>query len=444
MRIAYFDCFSGISGDMFLGAMVDAGLDLADLERELRKLPLEGWELSARDVKRHAIAATKVDVEDNSGEHAHRGLSDIAKIVQGSSLDDEIKGASMRIFTRLADAEAAAHRVPREQIHFHEVGAIDSIVDTVGAATAVHLMGIEEVYASPIPGGRGFVKCAHGLMPLPAPGTMELLKGVPIQPSDVEKELVTPTGAAIIATLASGFGGIPRMTVDAIGYGAGGRDLEAQPNMLRALIGMKAGQGGGGLADSITIVQTNIDDQSPEAFGYVLELLMKRGALDAYFTPIMMKKGRPAYQLSILCRHEDAKVLSALILEHTTTFGVRMWEASRSMLSREYHTVDTSYGVVTVKVGMAGNVQKIAPEFDDCRRLAEESDAPIRDVYDAAVRAYGDSREDRQHAREQRGGPSPGSDSDHGREHHDGRAHGGDGDPAAAGHHDHSHEVDDA
>ncbi len=388
MRIVYFDCFSGISGDMFLGAMVDAGLDLADLERELRKLPLDGWTLSASHVKRHAIAATKVDVDDNSGEHAHRHLSDIAKIVEGSSLDGEIKSSSMRIFTRLADAEAAAHRVSRESVHFHEVGAIDSIVDIVGAATAIHLMGIQEVYASPIPAGRGFVKCAHGLMPLPAPGTMELLKGVPIQPSDIEKELVTPTGAAIIATLASGFGAIPRMTVDAIGYGAGGRDLEAQPNMLRALIGVKAGDGGGGVADSITIVQTNIDDQSPESFGYVLELLMKRGALDAYFTPIMMKKGRPAYQLSVLCRHENAKALSALILEHTTTFGVRMWEASRSMLAREYHTVDTSYGSVTVKVGMAGNVRKVAPEFEDCRRLAEASESPIRDIYDAVIRAY--------------------------------------------------------
>ncbi|MBT3270898.1 nickel pincer cofactor biosynthesis protein LarC [Candidatus Poribacteria bacterium] len=392
MRIAYFDCFSGISGDMFLGAMVDAGLDLGDLESELRKLPLEGWELSASDVKRHSIAATKVDVDDNSGEHAHRHLSDIAKIVEESSLDDEIKRCAMRIFTSLADAEAAAHRVTREHIHFHEVGAIDSIVDIVGAATAIHLMGIQEVYASPIPAGRGFVKCAHGLMPLPAPGTMELLKDVPIEPSDIEKELVTPTGAAIISTLASGFGAIPRMTVNAIGYGAGGRDLEQQPNMLRVLVGTKNGDNAGGVADSITIVQTNIDDQSPEAFGYVLELLMKRGALDAYFTPIMMKKGRPAYQLSVLCRHDDAKALAALILEHTTTFGVRMWEASRNTLAREYHAVETPYGSVTVKVGMAGNVHKVAPEFEDCRRLAEEADAPIRDVYAAAVRSYEDSR----------------------------------------------------
>ena len=410
---------------MFLGAMVDAGLDLADLERELRKLPLDGWAITATHTKRHSIAATKVDVEDNShqdsadhghaADHGHdhdhdsdhdhghdhdadhdhshetRGLSDIEKIVEGSTLDDEVKRVAMRIFTRLADAEAAAHRVPREQIHFHEVGAIDSIVDIVGAAVAIHLMGIQEVYASPIPAGRGFVKCAHGLMPLPAPGTMELLKDVPIQPSDIEKELVTPTGAAIIATLASGFGQIPRMTVNAIGYGAGGRDLEQQPNMLRVLIGTKNGESSG-VADSITIIQTNIDDQSPEAFGYVLETLLKRGALDAYFTPIMMKKGRPAYQLSVLCRHEDAKTLAALILEHTTTFGVRMWEASRSMLAREYHSVETSYGSVTVKVGMAGKTHKVAPEFEDCRRLAEEHDAPIRDVYDAATRAYEDSR----------------------------------------------------
>jgi len=423
LKVAYFDCFSGASGDMILGALIHAGLDAEALERELRKLPLDDWHLHVELVRtavehqdvaglrRHHIAATRVAFHDHHGtpvdappphehphphpEHAHesghsphRHLSDILSIIRGSTLDDAVKTNAERIFDRLADAEANAHRIPKEEIHFHEVGALDAILDIVGACVGLHLLDVEEVYVSPMPVGRGFVRCAHGLMPVPVPGTMELLRGVPVVPTEIEGELVTPTGAAILTTLARSFGPIPEMTVEAVGYGAGTRDLAEQPNMLRLVLGKKKSDENAFLTDSVVVLETNLDDQSPETFGYLLERLLAAGALDASFTPIVMKKGRPAYCLTVLSEPEGAERLTSLILRETTTFGVRTWTATRRKLQREFVHVETPYGTVRMKVGRGGDVFKIAPEYEDCRRCAEASGAPIREVYEAALFAY--------------------------------------------------------
>jgi uncharacterized protein (TIGR00299 family) protein len=409
-RIAYFDCFSGVSGDMVLGALLHAGLDIAALEAELRKLPLEGWHIHTGIVRRHSIAATRVEVhtsdhadgpahthehpDDHDAGHSHRGLSDVMDIIHRSGLSEPVQRDATRIFARLAEAEAAAHRVATQEVYFHEVGAVDAIVDIVGAAAALHALGVEEVYASPLPVSRGFVRSAHGQMPLPAPGTMELLKGVPIYPTEGDTELVTPTGAAILTTLAREFGPMPEMVVGAVGYGAGGRDLAERPNMLRVLVGDRptSTDVDGLLRDRVLVLETNLDDQSPESFGYILDRLLDAGALDAYFTPIVMKKGRPGYQLSVLAEPTKADDLAGVVLAETTTFGVRLWEASRRKLAREFVAVDTPYGTVRVKVGRGGGVEKASPEFEDCRRLAEAARVPLREVYEAATCAYAGPR----------------------------------------------------
>ncbi len=396
-KAAYVDCFSGISGDMCVASLIDAGVPVAELERELRRLPLDGWSIRASRTRRHTIAATLFDVESNGsggshdGQHAHRGLADILGLLEASDLSDGVLDRASRVFSRLAEAEAAAHDVPTEQIHFHEVGAVDSIVDVVGVSICLDILGVEEIVGSPLPMSRGFVKCEHGLMPVPVPGTLELLKGAPVISTDIEGELVTPTGAAIVTTLASEFGPMPEMVVEAIGYGAGHRDLEERPNMLRVVLGRTKANDGDLIADvmsdRVTLIETNIDDQSPETFGYVVERLLAAGALDAYYTPIYMKKGRPAYQLSAMSEVASTTAVIGVIMRETTTFGVRMTEVARRKLARDVREVQTPYGTVRVKCGAFGSHRKVAPEFDDCRDLAHRNDVPIRDVYDAAVAA---------------------------------------------------------
>jgi len=423
---------------MILGALIHAGLDVEALTRELAKLNLDEWHLHVSTTHRHAIAATRVEVHahDHAGhaqhgtdadtrehthehshshghdhhgggghrhhghhhthdtdgahthDHPHRGLDDILALIDRSNLPDGVKRTASRIFDRLAEAEANAHRVSKHEVHFHEVGAIDALIDIVGAATGLDLMGIEAVYCSPLPVGRGFVRCDHGMMPIPVPGTMELLKDVPVYPTSIDRELITPTGAAIVTTLASGFGRTPEMTVRAVGYGAGKRDLIEQPNMLRVVIGDRPDAATAFQTDTVHLIETNIDDQSPEAFGYLVDQLLAAGALDAYFTPITMKKGRPAYQLSVLAEPDAVEGLSALVLRETSTFGVRVSPLSRRKVAREVVRVTTRFGEVRVKVGTAPDILKIAPEYDDCRRAAELSGAPIREVYDAAIEAY--------------------------------------------------------
>ena len=390
MRIAYFDCFSGISGNMILGALLDVGLELDVLREALAGLKISGYEIKARRVVKKHIAGTLVDVETREV-GVERHLSDILDIIGESTLPEEVKETCGRIFTRLAEAEAKVHGLDVEDIHFHEVGGLDAIVDVVGSVVGLKLLGIEEAYSSPLHLGRGFVECAHGRFPVPAPATLELVKGVPTYGRDVEAELVTPTGAAIITTLAKGFGPSPTMEVEAIGYGAGHRDLPI-PNLLRVSVGRALRlEERGYEEDVVTLVEANIDDMNPEFYEHVMARLFDRGALDVFLTPIQMKKSRPAVKLSAIVREADLDGVLDVFFEETTTLGVRLYEARRKKLAREEIVVETRYGKVGVKVGRLGDaVKNISPEYEDCRRIAEREGIPLKEVYEEARRAAGE------------------------------------------------------
>lgn len=400
MKIAYFDCFSGISGDMTLGALVDVGVQPDALKAELAKLKLDEFTVRFEKATKHGITGTRAIVETTEAQtvhghhhhehHSHEGahapsrhLSDIFAILEGSNLEEEIITRAKEIFDRLAEAEAQVHNMPKDQVHLHEVSGIDSIVDIVGAVMGFHLLAIDEIYASTLSLGGGFVRCAHGLMPVPAPGTMELLRGVPVRQTEIRKELVTPTGAAIITTLAHEFGTMPEMIVDRIGYGAGTRDLEEQPNLLRIVIGEKKNAIEG---DQVYLIETNLDDMSPEITGYVMEKLFEQGALDVFLTSISMKKGRPATKLSVLSSLDLRDTLIQTLLTETTTFGVRCYTVERSKLSRDFIEVQTQWGVVRAKRGyLGGRVIKTVPEYEDCKRLAEENRLPLREIYEETI-----------------------------------------------------------
>ncbi len=378
--IAYLDCFSGISGDMLLGALVDAGLPLEDLRADLARLPLSGYEIRAERVTKQGIAGTRVTVEVGR-ERAHRGLSDILDIINRSDLPDQVKDAACRIFTRLAEAEARLHNRPVEEVHFHEVGAVDAIVDVVGACCALHRMGITEVCASPLPLGGGWVETAHGRLPVPAPATADLLKGVPAYGGPVEAELVTPTGAAIVTTLCRRFGPMPPMTVSQVGWGAGARDLP-HPNLLRIFLGEPAESP---QEQRLTLIETNLDDMNPELFDHLMDRLFGAGALDVFYTPILMKKSRPATLVSVLTEPAKVSELTAILFRETTTLGLRLQEVSRRCLERKWVEVDTRYGRARVKLGLLGReVVTAQPEYEDCRRLAREHGVPLKLVYEAA------------------------------------------------------------
>jgi uncharacterized protein (TIGR00299 family) protein len=388
MKLAYFDCFSGISGDMTLGALVDAGCVVEQLRAGLRGLQVPGWELTAEKVWKNGMAATcvKVVTEDQS---KHRSLSVILDILQKSQLAPLVRDRAAAIFQKLGEAEARVHDVPLEKIHFHEVGSVDAIVDIVGACLGFHAMGIEKFACSALNVGGGTAKMAHGVLPVPAPATANLLLGKPTYSNGVEKELVTPTGAAIVATLCDSFGPQPPMSVSAIGYGAGTADLAGQPNVVRILVGEAAERNVAGFDEQIAVIEANLDDMNPQIYGYFLEKALGAGALDVYTTPVQMKKNRPGTLLTVLCKPQDTNTLMSLIFAETTTFGARSYRAERRVLPREWVNVTTDFGEVRIKVSRVnGRILHIAPEFDDCRRLAVEKNVPLQRVISSAMRSY--------------------------------------------------------
>ena len=384
MKIAYFDCIGGASGDMILGALIDAGLGIETLRARLAALRLADFELKTQRVNKNGFSATKVDVVV-SDDVPERHLADIEAIITASSLASSIQLQANAIFRRMAEVEAGIHGTTLDHVHLHELGGVDTIVDVVGCLVGLDALGIEKVYASPLPMGRGFIKGAHGQIPLPAPATVALLKGVPIVGSDIEKELVTPTGAALLSSLAAGFGPIPPMTLTAVGYGAGGRDLPV-PNVVRLLLGDQAAPASLGV-ESVVVLETNIDDLNPQIYDHVMARLFKAGALDVFLTPIQMKKNRPGTLLRVICRPGDSGPLTDILLRETSTLGVRQQIMGRMSLPREFRTVTTPYGNVRIKIAKLGDgTRRAAPEYDDCRRLAEETGAPLREVYRAAER----------------------------------------------------------
>jgi pyridinium-3,5-bisthiocarboxylic acid mononucleotide nickel chelatase len=392
--IAYFDCFSGISGDMVLGALVDAGADFAALDAGLRKLGLEGWKLSAEKVKRQGIFATQVRIEARE-EKRHRSLSEILEMIRAAGLATRAAERAEKIFTRLGEAEAKVHQIPVETVHFHEVGAVDSILDIVGAAIGFELLGIDEFACSAFDVGAGQVKTVHGLLPVPAPATAELLRGAPVYTSGIARELVTPTGAAIATTLSTQFAEAPAMTLRAIGYGAGSADLKEKPNVLRLLIGENAIAEPGEHWDApVTVIETNLDDMSPQIYGYFVERAMEAGALDVFSAPVQMKKNRPGLLVTLLAEPANVSRLIDLIFRETTTIGVRTHEVRRKTLDREYLPVTTPFGEVRMKISrMNGSILNAAPEYDDCRRIAAERGIPLKQVFAAASLEFQKLRE---------------------------------------------------
>jgi pyridinium-3,5-bisthiocarboxylic acid mononucleotide nickel chelatase len=384
VKTAYFDLISGASGDMILGALVDAGLPFAELRDALDLLGLPEFELTEGRVMRGAFSATKIDVHTADAVHA-RGLAEIAQILAASRLPDAVQTRALGIFRRMAEAEAGIHGVPVETVHFHELGAVDTIVDVAGVLLALERLGIQRVMASPVPLGRGMARSAHGSMPLPAPATVALLRGAKVVGIDHAVETVTPTAAALLAELAEDFGPIPPMRLTAVGFGAGTR-LTPEPNVLRVLLGDSVS--GGRDAETLVMLETNIDDMSPEVHGYVIERLLEAGALDAYLTPVQMKKGRPGVIISVLCRPDDAPRLRGLIFAETTTLGIRTYEVTRECLAREIKTIQTPYGAIRIKVAHWAQGEKAAPEYEDCRRAAEAFGIPLQHVYQTAMRAY--------------------------------------------------------
>jgi pyridinium-3,5-bisthiocarboxylic acid mononucleotide nickel chelatase len=451
MRIAYLECFSGISGDMFLGALVDAGVSPQLLEDTVAALGV-GAKLEISKVSRSGISATKVDVwvdgekdmpreeywakQDASAaphshdhehgeahshshehthphehshshdhahdkshaktdvshkhEHTHRGLKEIRQIISAAAISETAKKSAIRIFEALGTAEAKIHNVPIESIHFHEVGAVDAIVDIVCAAVGAEALGVDEIIGSPLNVGGGTVKCAHGTFPVPAPATLELLKGAPSYSSGLQAELVTPTGAAIVATLASRFSSFPKMTVEKSAYGAGARDFPGHPNVLRLVIGeampVLAAKT---KSEIISVLEANLDDLNPQVFGYVMDRLFEEGALDVFGIPVQMKKNRPGTLLTVLCKMEDTDKMMQLLFAETSTLGIRRREESRQTLARRWESVRTEWGEVRIKIAsMNGTVTNYAPEYEDCRRIAAEHHVPLKTVMQEAARAY--------------------------------------------------------
>jgi uncharacterized protein (TIGR00299 family) protein len=399
MRIAYFDCPSGAAGDMIMGALVDAGVPFEALRDELAKLHLPGWSLERREVMKGVFRATKVDVHvhdhDHAGdaaghshaqghdrhEHPDRNLHSILDLITASDLPAAVKANASRIFTRLGEAEARVHGTTVDHVHFHDVGAVDAIVDVTGACVGLHLLGVDQVHCSALPLGGGFVTGAHGRIPIPGPGTAELLKGFPVVDTGVRRELVTPTGAAILTTLARAAGAMPAMTVEAVGYGAGNMELDA-PNVIRLFLGRAASSGG---RETVMQVETTVDDMSPQLWEVVIERLFETGALDVYLTPVTMKKSRPGTVLTALCAPDRVTELSRVLFEESPTIGVRWTAYQRERLDREMVTLPTTYGAIPFKVSrLDGRVVTVTPEFDEVRRIARAKGLPVREVLDQA------------------------------------------------------------
>lgn len=380
MKVLYYHCFAGISGDMNLGAMLDLGVPSEHLLTELKKLGVAGYELEISEDKRQGISGTRCAVVAEESHH-HRGLSDIEKIIRLSSLGDGVKECSIKIFRKLAEAEAAVHGVEVEKIHFHEVGAIDAIVDIVGAAICLAYLKPDAVLSSPVELGGGFVKCAHGSFPVPAPATVELLKGIPVTSGRVQYEAATPTGAAILASVVDEFVETTDFTVSATGYGIGFKDEKEIPNVLRVSLA-EVDEGKLREETGQLIVESNIDDMNPEYYDHVFELLFAAGAKDVFMTPIIMKKSRPAITLSVLCHSEDEQKIEEIILKETSTIGVRKYSVRKTVLERSTETIATEYGDVRVKSAFyKGKKIKSKPEHEDCKRIAKDSNLALSDVY---------------------------------------------------------------
>jgi pyridinium-3,5-bisthiocarboxylic acid mononucleotide nickel chelatase len=428
MKTLYLDLLSGISGDMFLGALIDLGVEAHQLEHELEKLPLAGYHFHAVRGCKSGIAGVKVDVHLDSDHHHHpheaeahghehdpghghhhapnhkhaeaRNFSQIRQMITQSRLSDWVKQKAVAVFQRIAEAEGKIHGVPPEQVHFHEVGAVDSIVDIVGACIGLELLGKPRVLASAVVEGVGWVDCAHGRFPIPAPATLAILgaRGIALSQCEEPHELVTPTGAALLAELAQTFGPMNAVVAEKIGFGLGTRDNKTRPNVLRAVLwdaqteagGLSAGAGPHDWeTDTIAVLETNLDDINAEILGHFVEQALAAGALDVFHTAIQMKKNRPGVLLTVLCAAADADKFSEMLVRETSTFGVRRYSADRRKLRREFVTVQTPHGAVTVKVGsLDGKVLQAAPEFESCRKLAEQAKVPVKEVYDAARHAF--------------------------------------------------------
>jgi uncharacterized protein (TIGR00299 family) protein len=384
VKILYYDCFSGISGDMNLGAMLDLGVDKDYLLEGLERLGIGGYELSVTKDERKGITGTKVDVIVKNEKSGHRNLKDIESIINGSGLSDRVKETSLDIFMQVARAEAKVHGKDLYDIHFHEVGATDSIIDIAGAALCLEFLNVDRVMASPVEVGSGFVTCEHGTFPVPAPATVEILKGIPIKSGIVPFETTTPTGAAILASTVKEFTERIRFRLLEVGYGIGGRDTEI-PNVLRVLLGEtdEATEDDCDREEAV-IIESNIDDMNPEMFDFVIDALLKAGAHDVFLTPVIMKKSRPATTLSVLCNTEDETAIQELLLTQTSTFGTRKYVVGKTMLKRDFSEVTTKYGIVRVKNAyFRGKKMKSKPEYEDCRKLADEHGVSILEIYES-------------------------------------------------------------
>ncbi|MDI6889523.1 MAG: nickel pincer cofactor biosynthesis protein LarC [Thermodesulfovibrionales bacterium] len=384
MKIAYFDCFSGISGDMCLGAIVDAGVSLQKLKKELKKIPIGGYGIRAKKVKRAGFSATKVNVIKQSTVRSQklevRRWKNIEKIIRNSSLSQEIKQKGLHIFKRIFEAEARVHGEAFDNVHLHELGDIDCLIDIFGTIIGLDMLGAEKVYSSPVNLGSGSVKTEHGILPVPAPATAEILRGAPIYSTDISFELTTPTGAALLKELSSGFVSIPSMTIQEVGSGAGSKDFKDRPNVLRLFVGDQLSKG---LQDGekATVIETNIDDMNPQVYEYVMEKLFKTGALDVFLTQVLMKKGRPGIKLTVLCKEADRERLIRIIMKETTTIGLRIYEVKRAVLQREIKLVDTEFGKVRVKFSRLGDeILKAIPEYEDCKRIAKRLKIPLVEI----------------------------------------------------------------
>ena len=395
MKIAYFDCFSGISGDMISGALLDAGLKKEDLEKELSKLNLSGYRLEVKKTTKRGLTATqvKVEIEERGVE---RKLRDIINGIENSKLEEEDKKQIKKIFYKIGEAEAQIHQKDIKDIHFHEVGGMDSIIDITSAVVGMRILGIKEVYSSALPLGNGFVKCAHGNIPVPAPATLEILKGIPVYSSGIKSEMVTPTGAGIISSFAKKFGEMPLMKVERIGYGSGEKDFTI-PNILRVNIGEKILKDGNiaddYIYDEATLIESNIDDMNPEFYDYIMDRLFLLGALDVFLTPIRMKKNRPAHMLSIIVYKQNLKEILEVLFSESTTLGVRIREVKRLRLAQKNFITETKYGKIRVKVGMfKGEIKNIAPEYENCKKIAKQHQIPLKEVYEEAKKAVHDNK----------------------------------------------------
>lgn len=398
MKIAYFDCFSGVSGDMTLGALLACGADESEFRRQLAGLRVPGYDLAIQPVTRQGIAAVDVDVRLRGTEQGRgRHLKDITDLLEAGALPERVRRNAHAVFTRLADAEAKVHGTTRDTVHFHEVGAVDAIVDIVGSCLLLEMLGVEQVVTSSLPCGHGTILCQHGVMPVPAPATLELLSGFPVHSVDVRGELVTPTGAALLTTLgdARTAGTLPAMRVTASGFGAGKKQFQTEmPNLLRVMIGETRNSGTehedteheDRTPQTIAILETNLDDQNPEGFDLLMERAFAAGALDVFFTPIQMKKNRPATLLTVLCPVDQADILAGVLFRETGTFGIRVREQRRLTLSRSWRSVATEYGVIRLKIGTwQGEEVTAAPEYEDCKRAALEHSVPLRTIYAAVM-----------------------------------------------------------